>query len=180
MVILVPVLLLAAIGLGLVYVRLSNGPVSLSYLKPAIERQISQKLGGLKVTVNDVVLSLADGSGAFRLTDVRVKDRADVVVAQAPLASMQIDRAALLRGQVIPTGIVLIRPRMQLSYSDAGGLSLSFSRNSVDAGGAATDEATPPMHCRADNRKRPSKSWSNLVKMAALPTSLCCAQSPVC
>mgnify|MGYP001828145420 CR=1 FL=1 len=127
--VLVPVVMLIAIGLGVLYVRLSNGPVSLSYLKPAIERQISQKFGGRVVDVNDVVLSLAEDGGAFRLSDIKVRDRANVVVAQAPLASMQIDRMALLRGRVIPTGIVLIRPRMRLSYSDAGGLSLSFSRS---------------------------------------------------
>ncbi|MFY0613907.1 MAG: AsmA-like C-terminal region-containing protein [Hyphomicrobiaceae bacterium] len=145
--VLAPVFLLVAIGIGVLYVRLANGPVSLSYLKPAIERQIAQKLGGLKVDVSDVVLSLAGDGGAFRLTDVRVRDHTDVVVAQAPLASMQIDRTALLRGVVIPTGIVLIRPRMRLAYSDTNGLSLSFSRNPkrTDDGpqsAAATDRAS--------------------------------------
>ncbi|MGI9479570.1 MAG: AsmA-like C-terminal region-containing protein [Hyphomicrobiaceae bacterium] len=138
--ILLPIVLLAAIGIGVLYVRLSNGPVSLSYLKPAIERQIAQKLGGLRVDVSDVVLSLVGDGGAFRLTDVRVRDDSDVVVAQAPLASMQIDRTALLRGNVIPTGIVLIRPRMRLAYSDARGLSLSFSRSSANAENAPTSE----------------------------------------
>lgn len=135
--VLVPVVMLLAIGLGVLYVRLSNGPVSLSYLKPAIERQISQKFGGLVVDVDDVVLSLVGDGGAFRLTDVKVRDRANVVVAQAPLASMQIDRMALFRGQVIPTGIVLIRPRMRLAYSDDSGLSLSFARAGAPAAAPA-------------------------------------------
>ena len=125
---LLPVLLLAAIGIGVVYVRLANGPVSLSYLIPAIERQIAEKLGGLKVDVSDVVLSLVERTAAFRLTDVRVRDENDAIVAQAPLATMEIDRSALLRGQFVPTGIVLIKPLMRLAYSDVDGLSLSFAR----------------------------------------------------
>lgn len=127
-IVLVPILLLAGIGWGVVYVRLANGPVSLSYLKPAIERQIAAKLGGLRVSVSDVVLSLVGQGAEFRLTDVQVRDTANKVVAQAPLAAMQIDRLALFRGEVSPTGIVLIRPEMRLSYSEREGLSLSFAR----------------------------------------------------
>ena len=126
--ILIPIAMLAGIGWGVVYVRLMNGPVSLSYLKPTIEQQISEKLGGLSVAVSDVVLSLVDKRAEFRLTDVSVRDEAGKLVAQAPMASMEIDRIALFRGQITPTGIVLIRPQMQLSYSQSDGLSLSFKR----------------------------------------------------
>jgi AsmA-like C-terminal region len=136
-----PVLLLGAIGIGVVYVRLSNGPVSLSYLKPAIERQIAEKLGGLNVAVSDVVLSLVGRRAEFRLKQVRVMDEHNVVVAQAPLASMQIDRAALFRAQVVPTGITLIRPRMRLTYSGSEGLSLSFKRTAATRG--ARDRVAP-------------------------------------
>jgi hypothetical protein len=134
MLLMLPVLLLGAIGVGVVYVRLSNGPVSLSYLKPAIERQIAAKLGGLNVAVSDVVLSLVERKAEFRLKQVRVMDAQNVVVAQAPLASLQIDRAALFRGQVVPTGIVLIRPKMRLSYSESAGLSLSFKQSAEGKG----------------------------------------------
>lgn len=138
--ILVPIVLLAGIGWGVVYVRLMNGPVSLSYLKPAIERQIAEKLGGLRVTVSDVVLSMVEHRAEFRLMDVRVRDDAGKLVAQAPLASMEINRMALFRGQVSPTGIVLIRPQMQLSYSETGGLALSFGQDGSAETGLTTND----------------------------------------
>lgn len=140
-IVLLPVFLLAAIGVGIVYVRLANGPVSISYLKPAIESRIAERLGGFDVSLSDVVLSLAEGGGAFQLTDIKVTDQAGNLVAQAPLASMQIDHSRLLRGQVVPSGIVLIRPRMQLSYSEEDGLSLSFARRSADVRGAIASGA---------------------------------------
>lgn len=140
-IVLLPVLLLAAIGAGIVYVRLANGPVSISYLKPAIESRIAERLGGFNVTLSDVVLSLAEGGGAFQLTDIKVTDQAGNLVAQAPRASMQIDHGRLIRGQVVPSGIVLLRPRMQLSYTETEGLSLSFTRRSADAGGAIASGA---------------------------------------
>lgn len=140
-IVLLPVLLLAAIATGIVYVRLTNGPVSVSYLKPAIERRIAERLGGFDVSLSDVVLSLAEGSGAFQLTDIKVTDQAGNLVAQAPLASMQIDRSRLLRGQVVPSGIILIRPQMQLSYSATDGLSLSFARRAAAADGALASGA---------------------------------------
>lgn len=182
--VLAPILLLAAIGAGVLYVRLANGPVSLSYLKPAIERQIAQKLGGLKVDVSDVVLSLAGDGGAFRLTDVRVRDESGVVVAQAPLASMQIDRTALLRGDVIPTGIVLIRPRMRLAYSEARGLSLSFSRSTASGddvpdpttssatADASRDVAEPPVRSSTDDKQDGAASITVLRTIARLMSEM--------
>ncbi|MBU2532035.1 MAG: AsmA-like C-terminal region-containing protein, partial [Alphaproteobacteria bacterium] len=92
-------------------------------------RQIAAKLGGLQVDMSNVVLSLVDRGIQFQLTDVRVRDVDGQVVAQAPMAAMQIDRAALLSARLSPTGIVLIRPRMRLAYAEQGGLSLSFGRS---------------------------------------------------
>lgn len=164
---LLPVVLLVAIGVGVAYVRLANGPVSLSYLKPAIERQIADKLGGLNVDVSDVVLSMVAHSAAFRLTDVKVSDETGAIVAQAPLASMSIDRAALLRGQVVPTGIVLIKPLMRLAYSEQSGLSLSFARSAATGDEPATASGDRTVQVAA-NATQPSPAQNDRPRQTAL------------
>ncbi len=137
--VLVPFVMLGVIALIVAYVRLANGPVSLSFLAPAIEHQIAEKFGGLRVAISDVVLSLTDDGAKLQVSDVRVRDEHDALVAQAPTASIDIDRRALLAGRVSPTGIILIQPHMHLAYSDRDGLALSF--DSADA--ASPEEAAP-------------------------------------
>lgn len=134
------VLSLAAIGAVVGYVRLANGPVSLGFMKPTIERQIQAKLGGRAVVMRDVLLGL-DGQGlALKLEDVSVRDEAGSPVASAPFAAMQIDKFALLQGEFSLSGITLIRPRIHVSYDDAKGLALSFA----DADRSAPQSVSPP------------------------------------
>ena len=101
--ILLPIALLAGIGAALVYVRLSNGPVSLSYLTPTIERQVSEKLGGLNVAISDVVLSMAGQGAEIRLKDVRLRHGGEVV-AQAPQASMEYRSRCAVPGAGVADG----------------------------------------------------------------------------
>ena len=125
--VLLPIVLVACLGIAVLYVRLANGPIPLTFLKPSIERQISAMFGGLRVSVSDVMLSLEGHGAQLKLEDVRVNDGAGAPVASAPSAAIQIDSSALLGMQISPSGITLIRPRMHVAYSEVKGLSLSFS-----------------------------------------------------
>jgi hypothetical protein len=136
----VAVLLLAAIAAVAAYVRLIHGPFSLAALKPSIERHLRAKLGGRDVTVSDVLLSLDSQGLELKLEDVSVHDANRSSVASAPFAAMQIDKMALLRGEISLNGITLIRPRINVSYDEATGLSLSFA----DAGKAAPNSISAP------------------------------------
>ena len=97
---LLPFVVIAGLAVAVVYVRLANGPISLTFLKPAVENQISTKLGGLKVPVTDVLLSLEDHGAELKLENVRVDDGGAAPVASAPYAAVQIDKTALLRGEI--------------------------------------------------------------------------------
>ena len=124
---LLPFVLIAGLAVAVLYVRLANGPISLSFLKPVVENQISTKLGGLNVSVTDVMLSLEGHGAELKLADVRVTDGGASPIASAPFAAVQIDKSALLHGEVSPSGITLIRPRIHVAYAREGGLSLSFA-----------------------------------------------------
>jgi hypothetical protein len=128
--VLVPILLLAIIAVGILYVRLLNGPISLKMMAQPIARAIAAEMPGTTVTVEDAMVSLAEGNLLeVQLHNVRFTDADGAPVAIAPHATVALSDRALWRAQIAPARIVLIEPRLLLTYSSDGGLSLSFARN---------------------------------------------------
>jgi AsmA-like C-terminal region len=118
----------AVLVIGLLYVRLLHGPVSLDFLIQPIERAIADEAAGLHVRVEGVVLRLGESSHLeFELKNVRVADASDVVLALAPSATVSLSRKALLYGRIAPESVDLISPRLSLFYGEDGRLSLKFA-----------------------------------------------------
>lgn len=127
--IVIPLVLLAVLAFGVLYVRILNGPVSLSFLVKPIANAMTQELPGLSAVVEDAMVRLNDeGAIEFRLRNVRLLDDEGSPVAVAPLAAIELSRSALLTLRLSPSKIVLIEPRMLVSHSADGGLALSFAR----------------------------------------------------
>lgn len=136
---LAPLLLLIAIVLGAAYVRLLFGPISLKALADPIAQSIAAELPGYGVTVEDALVRLNETHQLeFRLRNVRVLDEEGNSLALAPLAALELSRDALWRARLSPAKVVLIEPRMLLSYSSQGGLSFSFARPDVDGAAVST------------------------------------------
>jgi hypothetical protein len=116
------------LGLGLLYVRLLHGPISLGFLVSPIEAAISEEFAGLNVHIEDVGLNLT-GSGRlqFELKNIRVASEAGEPLAITPTAAISLSRKALLRGRIVPERVDLISPRVLLFYTDEGRISLRFS-----------------------------------------------------
>jgi len=124
-----PVALLMMLVIGLGYVRLSHGPLSLKFLVAPIERGIDAELDGDTVKIDDVVVAFSGKGGLeFRLRNVRMHEPDGDVVASAPQAAVELSTSALWSGRVVPARVELIEPRLFLFYSEDGGLSLSFSK----------------------------------------------------
>ncbi len=121
-----------SVMLALAYGRLNKGPLSLSGLVPILEDAINGELAdaGLRIRIDDAILKRAkDGPGVnFRLQNIRLIDKQDAVVAQAPQAAIGLSGRALLSGRIAPGSVDFIGPRLLLFQSEKGGLSLSFSR----------------------------------------------------
>jgi AsmA-like C-terminal region len=132
----------AALALGLLYVKLLHGPVSLGFLIQPIERAIAEEVAGLRVRVEGAALRLGDsGQIEFELKNVRVADAGDVPLALAPSAIVSLSRRALLFGRIAPESLDLVSPRLSLFYGEDGNLSLKFSKPAEATG---TERAKSP------------------------------------
>jgi len=141
--ILAPIAMLTLLVLGLGYVRLRHGPISLKFLVAPIEQGIDAELRGDSVRIDDVVVSLSGRGGLeFRLRNLRMREPDGDIVVSAPLAAVELSVAALWSGRIVPARVELIEPRLLLIYSDESGLSLSFSKT-VEAKAGEGEETSP-------------------------------------
>lgn len=120
--------LTAVVALGLLYLRLMNGPMALDFLVRPIERAIAEELEGRKVQVEGVALALNDkGLFQFELKNVRVSDAGGETLLAAPAVAVSLSRRAMLSGRIAVESLDLISARLVLFYADDGTLSLKFS-----------------------------------------------------
>ena len=143
--VLAAMILLAGIGVGLFMYRLSSGPVSLSFMKGTIESILSASIGRLDLTIGDAIIERDKNTGAphFRLRNIELRDDEGLVIARAPRAAISVSTASLLSGNVRPTGLELIGPRMMLRRNMDGTLALGFGQL-TDEPVSATAEPMDP------------------------------------
>jgi hypothetical protein len=138
------VFLTIALAIGLLYVRLLQGPISLDFLVSPIEAGIAEELAGPRVSIEQAAVRLGEGGQIqFQLKNVRVADAAGAPLAVAPTAAVSLSRKALLRGRLAAESIDLISPRLQLFFSEDGTLSVKFAQ--VPDGIEADRPKAPPL-----------------------------------
>lgn len=124
------VVLAVAVGVG--YFRLSQGPISMTFLAKPIERSLNRELSGMSLAVQDAVLRKRKSGGIeFRLANVVLSDAGGVPVALAPLAAIEISGLALMRGRLAASRIDLIGSRLLVQQRPDGALTLQFSKQTV-------------------------------------------------
>ena len=124
----IPVILLSAFTVGIVYVRLLQGPVSLIAFKGLVEAGISAELGDLTASIDDVQLTFSKQGGfECRMIGIKLTGPDGEIVASAPLAALELSGAALRTFKVAPKRIDLIEPHLALFYSRESGISLSLA-----------------------------------------------------
>jgi len=108
---------------GILYVRLSHGPIAFDFIVPPVERGINAELTNNTVSIDGAELRIGrDGYPEFRLRDLSVLEPDGAVVLSAPLASFSVSTRAMLVGRIVPARIELIDPVINLAYSDESGL----------------------------------------------------------
>lgn len=143
-----PVILLAGIGLGILYVRLANGPVAINFLARPIVDALNAELGDLRVDVGSAMMQVEGRHVEFQLKDLRILDRSNATVAVAPLAAFELSRKAFMAGRLRPSRVVLIRPKLLAFYSAENGLTLRFAgagRRGDKAAAVQTADAGSPI-----------------------------------
>jgi len=137
----VAVLGLLLIAAAAVYIRLAQGPVSLDFLRQAVESRINDNLPNMSVTVGGVVVERSDGSGVphVRLRNIELKDKDGNLVARAPRAGVVIEGRSLFSGAVVPTAIELIGPKIQIMRNLEGGIELGFGEAAPEGEAVVVD-----------------------------------------
>ena len=123
----VPLCLLAV---GLLYLRLLNGPISVSFLVEPIQRGLNDEMPGVQFRVEDAIVQLTpEGAVEFRLTSVRLTEDTGSVVALASRASVQLSLRALRTGRIAPARIDLLQPRVVLFAADRPSYMLGYGHD---------------------------------------------------
>ena len=152
----VPVLLLTLLAVGIGYVRLLHGPISLKAFGQQIEERINADLDGFTVHIDDALVTLADDFRVeLRLTNLRIKEDDGDLVASAPSAALELNRTAFWRFEVVPKRVDLIEPRLAVTYSSEHGISLSINNAppiaiEATAGGEGEQAIVPPAPVAAE------------------------------
>lgn len=133
-IILIPVLLLAGIGIGMLYMRLSQGPMDLPSLARAIERGLTAELDGWRAKVKNAELIKTPDGLSLMLREVAVRDRFEQPVFLAPRVSVSLSTWALLQGQFVPEQITLLSPRLRLRRGQDGTLLVSVGELGAESG----------------------------------------------
>jgi hypothetical protein len=158
--IVLPIVLLAAIAIGILYVRLLNGPVSVGFLASSISQAINAEMEGLYVEVPEAVVQVIDGRFQFLLKQVKLVDANEAPVAVVPLAAFDVSLNALAKGRIAPSRIVLIEPRLLLYYSPDGGLSLSFPQSAAKSEGRLAPGSPATVAASVVSESRPAAQES--------------------
>ena len=121
-------LVIAGVAIVAAFWRLSQGPVSLSFLRDKVRTTISAGLGGLPVQVADVILERDPSTGRtnVRLRDLRLFDSAGRLIAKAPRAAIEVKGSELMTGSIVPVGLELIGPNIKIRRLIGGGVKLGF------------------------------------------------------
>lgn len=121
------VLIAAIAAAGLAY-RLSQGPLSLSVLTPAIAQALSRASGGLNITLAATVLvwDAQEGALSVHIRDIRTLGPDGRVLASVPEATVSVSGPALLFGRVTLRGLRLIRPHLHVLRDVQGNYAFAF------------------------------------------------------
>ena len=121
---------LCGVLVALLYMRLEKGNIDLAFLVPSIENAINEQLTDLSVHIESAFLGQNRNNRGihFRLRNLVLYNKQGEAIANAPLAAVGLNGAALLWGKVAPRQVVFIKPTLDIVQNEGGGLSLSYAR----------------------------------------------------
>ena len=132
---------LTLIGVGILGWLLSQGPISLSFLTPFVERALSRGDGTLDIDVDDTVIAWAGWRRTvdLQMRGVHVLGAGGRLILEVPEASVSFSARALLRGMIAPTAIDVSGVKLHLRRTRDGAVRFGFA----DIG--AEEDATGPV-----------------------------------
>jgi len=131
------------IGVSLLAWRLSQGPIVLDFLTPAIEDALAAGDGSLTVRLGTTVLMQGDNDRLLEIHafDVRAFGADGQQIAAVPDMSFNLSGRALLSGIVAPNTIRLYGPRLKLLRAPDGRVRLGINNRAEEADPTPESEA---------------------------------------
>lgn len=120
------------VGIGLW--RLSTGPVSLSFLTPAIQESLKDPDGPFDVSIGDTVLTWGgwDRAVDIMIRNVTLRRHGQRPIAVLPRVSLGLSLQALARGVIAPTSIEILSPAVAVRRYTDGRFAFGFSGAELD------------------------------------------------
>lgn len=118
--------LVLGIGVGLLYLRLSAGPLHYEGLPERVAEAIATRIGpGWKVALRDTAIELDEGSLVLRATGLDIRDPQGALVVRTPLAIVSLDTFSLLSASFQPKSIEFRDLQLRVTLNPDGSLSLA-------------------------------------------------------
>lgn len=116
------------IAAALLFWRLNQGPIPLDVLTPHLEQALTVDDKGLRARIGSTRLVWAgwDRAVDLRASDVQAIAPDGGVVASLPDIAIRLSLSELARGQIRPTEIELVRPRLRLNRAADGSIDLGL------------------------------------------------------
>ncbi|MEM8791434.1 MAG: AsmA-like C-terminal domain-containing protein [Pseudomonadota bacterium] len=125
-------LIVATIGAGLLYARLSAGPIMVPGMAQVLAERISEEAETYEVEIGSVELSLGDGRSpaGIRFLDVASFNPEGDLLMSAPSVAVNLSFADLMQGKVRPRRVILLKPEMQILRAADGRLRFGLGTQS--------------------------------------------------
>lgn len=133
---------------GLLYLRLSAGPLDLAGLTDQAAKSLSERIGpGWSVSLNGAALQLEGGAPALQTSDLAIRNPEGALVVRAPYAVVSLDAFALAGGSLQPRLIELRDLHLRAAINRDGSVSFipaeETARGPLDERGPEPAEAQP-------------------------------------
>ena len=143
---------LIAIGGGLAFLRLSQGPLAID-LKPQIVAALNGRVGhGYRFDLGDTAIEATDHGPALTISHLSVADASARPIVSAPRAAISLDPMSLLVGKVAPNRLdihdvdvrLLILPDGQVAVSAGSDDAAAFPLSSAFSGASRSVHGPEP------------------------------------
>ncbi len=121
--------------------RLSSGPVSIAFLSPYLEEAFEAEDLSYRLEFEDTILTWAGWNRSLDIliTDVHAIGPDGEILASVPEISLGLSALSLLKGQIAPTSIELLRPKVHLVRNLQGRLEFTFGTEFEEPDEAVND-----------------------------------------
>lgn len=154
-------------------IKLSTGPLSVGFIAPYIVDALEPEDGSFHVDLEDAVLTWGgwERSLQLRAVGVKVTDGSGALRAEIPELTIGFSAKALLDGQLAPTSLEVVGPRLTLVRAEDGSIRIADQPAAPQEGapteGTSTEgtptEVAPPADPEGEARPRVASDFINNV-----------------